>query len=90
MAPDITLRPTNIATTGYTKPEHGLLVFADGALVAVVSQLDGSLEKGDILRGHWFLEAGFGPCATHPSDESIFESQDEAQDWVLRRILEAR
>jgi hypothetical protein len=70
--------PVRVAVDG-DKSEQGLMVFADGVLVAVFSYLketvDGELQEG------WYLEAGFGRCddvLPHPT----FNSQEEAEQWV--------
>ena len=59
------------------------IVFADGVLVAVLSYLKETVE-GE-LQEQWYLEAGFGPCdGTLP--QPTFNSQDEAESWVLSRL----
>jgi hypothetical protein len=87
MEPQITRQQTRVATTKHGKAEEGLLIFADGVLVAILTRLSGSLGRdGAALRGRWFLEAGFGPCSVIPGDEQVFDSPDVGQDWVRRRI----
>ena len=54
--------------------------------MAVVTHLVRSVS--DDLRSHWFLEVGFGPCAVPKVPE--FNSLDEAQGWVLARVLAQR
>ncbi|MFE1601750.1 hypothetical protein [Methylobacterium sp. ID0610] len=73
-------QPARIATG--TGSEDGLLLFADGLLVAVVSQLRHSV--GDELIGRWFLEAGFGPCAYRAPE--VFDTAEDAKQWVRGRV----
>ena len=56
-------------------------MFVDGALVAVFSYLQETID-GD-LANHWFLEAGFGRCEV--KEPPLFNTQYEAQQWVLER-----
>jgi len=80
-APHLALQPAKIATGS---PDHdGFLVFADDVLVAVFVRLEDEAH-GD-LRGHWFLEAGFGRCNLSPQHPA-FGSPSEAQNWVLNRL----
>jgi hypothetical protein len=88
MGPEITYEPVRVATTRHAKAEDGFLIFTDGALVAVITNLDWSVGDYGHLRGRWFLEAGFGPCAVLPGDECIFETPHAARKWVLRQLLE--
>jgi hypothetical protein len=53
------------------------------ALVAVFVRLEDE-GHGD-LRGHSFLEAGFGHCNPSPQ-RPAFRSPDDAQNWVLGRL----
>ena len=66
--------------TGSTDAESQL-VFEDGSLVAVLTHL--SDEYGDEA-GMWFLEVGFGPCASVRTH--IFDSLEEAEAWVENRL----
>jgi hypothetical protein len=70
--------PIQVAVDG-NKCEQGLLVFVDGALVAVFSHLAETCD-GD-LKGCWFLEAGFGRCEYVPAP--VLKSKEEAEGWVL-------
>jgi hypothetical protein len=76
----ITLQPLPVMTG--SQDQEGRLVLADGQLVAVLVRLADEVHGAE--RGGWFLEVGFGPCdgPEHP----VFESLDEAQVWVRRRI----
>ena len=61
--------------------EDGLLVRADGRLVAVLVRLS---ETHDSLAGAWFLEIGFHPgLAGNP----VFEDLDTAQAWIAERVV---
>ena len=77
------LQPVRVNTS--SKDENGLLVFADGRLVAVLVRL--SDEHGD-KAGRWFLEHGFnrldGPA--HPT----FGDIEAAQDWIAQQLRKAR
>jgi len=80
MAPQIRCESTRVAALGAPRGEDGFLIFADDQLAAVVSHLQASVED-DGLRGHWFLEAGFGRCAK--AHAPVWRSPSEAQEWVL-------
>ena len=72
------LQPVRVAT-GHD--EEGLLVFAEGRLVAVLVRLT---EEHDDLAGLWFLEVGFGPLGeqTYPT----FADLEAAQNWIGQRL----
>ena len=76
----ILLQPIRVATD--SSDEDGRLVLVDGRLVAVLVHLQDS--GHDELTGSWFLEAGFGPCAT-PACET-FKSLNAAQIWIMDRL----
>ncbi len=76
---DITLQPIPVMTG--SQDHEGRLVLVDGQLVAVLVHLSDEMHGEE--RGRWFLEAGFGRCDGH---HPVFESLDEAQTWVCRRI----
>ena len=60
--------------------EDGLLVRADGRLVAILVRLG---ETHDTLAGAWFLEIGFHPgLVGHP----LFADLDAAQAWIAGRV----
>ena len=67
--------------TGHADHE-GQLVLADRQLIAILVRLDDEVHGED--RGLWFLEAGFGRVA-HPNAPK-FDSLDEAQTWIARRL----
>ena len=60
--------------------EPGLLVFVEGALVAVFSELRESAADGRVSTC-WVLEAGFGRCEYVPAPP--FNSREEAEGWAL-------
>ncbi|BCM82126.1 hypothetical protein mvi_05870 [Methylobacterium indicum] len=78
-AMDLTLQPVRVRTG--SEDEQGLLVFADGALAAVLVCLSDSY--GDEA-GSWFLEAGFGALASH--QPAAFADLDAAQTWIAHRL----
>jgi hypothetical protein len=83
MTSKLTLRPIRI-NTGSADTE-GRLVLAAGSLVAILVRLDGP-EHG-LLRGHWLLEAGFGPCTTVRQD--LFASLDDAKAWIIGQLTDS-
>ena len=74
------LRPVRVATG---LDEDGLLVFADDRLVAVLVKLSDAHEELGV-RGHWFLETGYGPLNTR--EDPIFPDLDAAQAWIKERL----
>ena len=62
--------------------EDGRLVLVNGHLVAVLVRLADQVHAEQ--SGAWFLEAGFGPCAS--AQLPVFDSLDVAQDWVRRKL----
>jgi hypothetical protein len=83
MTPRLNRHIVRVAANG-DKSEQGLIIFADGVLVAVFSHLKETVDRE--LQDRWFLEAGFGPCdGTLPSP--IFSNQDQAEQWVWDRLL---
>ena len=62
---------------------QGQLVLVDGDLVAVLSRLDGEAHDPEV-KGHWHLEAGFGPCQVVPGE--VFATLDQAGAWVRERV----
>ena len=57
-------------------------MLADGRLVAVLIYLADEI-YADLI-GSWFLETGYGPCAT--ARPPVFEDLDMAQQWVKRQF----
>lgn len=62
---------------------NGVLVFADGRLVAVLVHLTDPAH--DEHTGAWFLEAGFGRCSDAVLPP-IFADLDEAHRWIGDRL----
>jgi hypothetical protein len=58
--------------------EEGLLVFADGRLVAVLVRLSDQHDEA----GYWFLEAAFGMRDGHRT----FADLEIAQNWISREL----
>ncbi len=74
-----TLQPVRIAT-GFQ--EEGMLVFAEGRLVAVLVRLG---DDNQVAPGAWYHETGFGRFMDGP-DHPIFPNLDDAQDWIAERL----
>ena len=74
------LQPMQVATG--SRDREGLLVLSDNRLMAVLVRLSDPQHGG--LTGTWFLEAGFGPCASVRMH--VFETVEQAQDWVEQRM----
>lgn len=62
--------------------EDGLLVLAEGRLVAVLVRLSDDHEG--TYEGAWFLEVGFGKVDgnAHP----VFATLDDAEAWIESRL----
>ena len=75
----VQLQPARIAT--FQTGEQGLLVWADGQLMAVLVHLSDAYGEN---AGKWHLEAAFGRVA-HPS-AGIFADLDKAQAWIEERL----
>lgn len=76
----LVMKPVAIDTG--SDDQDGRLVLADGRLVAVLVRL-ADLSHAD-QAGHWFLEAGFGRCAS--TLPPVFDSLDAARDWLNCRL----
>ncbi|WP_245435704.1 hypothetical protein [Microvirga calopogonii] len=72
-----------------SRDEEGFLVCVEGRLVAVLVRLDGEEHAEPELERKWFLEAGFGPCASGGPRSLVFESLGEAQRWAHTRVTSA-
>jgi hypothetical protein len=83
MASGLILRAIRVNTK--SADSEGRLVLAGDELVAVLVRLDGP-EHG-LLRGHWLLEAGFGPCTTVRQD--LFASLDDAKAWIIGQLTDS-
>jgi len=75
----LSLRDISIDTG--SDDREGLLVLNDGSLVAVLVRL--SATHGPDA-GRWYLEAGFGRCAT--AALPTFPDLDDAQRWIEGRL----
>ena len=76
----LTLQPARIATGS---DEAGVLVLAEGRIVAILVRLDAPFH-GD-AQGRWFLEVGFGRCAGTPAP---FERLSDGLLWIAQRLDE--
>lgn len=74
------LEPTQVAIDN--GEERGLILRVDGRLVAVLVRLDA--EYNGEHRGHWYLEAGFGPCSGIAP--APFLQIRDAMMWVAGRL----
>jgi hypothetical protein len=76
----VTLHAIKVATA--SEDESGVLVFVDDKLVAVLVHLAARFH-GEI-RGHWFAEAGFGPCGgVIPPN---FPVLNDALSWIAECV----
>ncbi|ACA15133.1 conserved hypothetical protein [Methylobacterium sp. 4-46] len=67
-------------------PDHqGCLLFVDRRLVAVLVRLEQDAFLDPEFWGHWFLEAGFGPCQPRGRAPS-FATTDEALGWARQQV----
>lgn len=82
MAASLTLWPVSVETG--SADEDGRLVFARGRLVAVLVRLSAATHPEEALRGKWFLEAGFGPCAAQAADP--FPTLAHAVAWLHAQL----
>jgi hypothetical protein len=57
---------------------EGMLAFADGQLVAVLTRLGSGYAEET---GRWFLEAGFDALDVH--NQPTFADLDGAQEWLI-------
>jgi hypothetical protein len=73
---------TTLVITG-SPDQEGVLVFVDERLAAVLVRL-AHVSHPAQMRGKWFLEAGFGPCAS--SSQKLFSSLEEAEAWIRRAL----
>jgi hypothetical protein len=84
MTPHIRCQNILLPPTSTRAVEQGLLIFADDMLLAVIT---GSQNSVDSSRGgRWVLEVGFGPCAVASGLDVMFQTPEEAQQWVLERV----
>jgi hypothetical protein len=84
---EITSRSTPILMNG--EADEGHLVFADGALVAVLTYFAGSTDTDGFepMAAGWFLEAGFGPCSNlRTRSPDLFASLEVATKWIYETV----
>ena len=83
---EITLQPISVMTDG--GGSEGRMIFADGLLVAVLSQVTAEEALGEQGQVNgWFLEAGFGPCGVLMSvTPPVFSDVEQAVAWVRTRL----
>lgn len=74
----LALQPTRVATGS---EEEGMLLYADGRLVAVLVHLS---DENEIAPGDWYLEAGFGRL--DGPDRPTFVDLSEAQEWIEENL----
>ena len=72
----------DISVDTQSEDEQGCLLFSEGKLVAVLVRLANHVHGAD--HGAWYLEAGFGRCATMMPP--VFPTMDDAEAWVLRQV----
>lgn len=77
----ITFQPIAVETN--SRDAEGMLVLANGSLVAVLVHLTDEAHAA-AERRHWFLEAGFGRCSAAPPP--LFADLDVARDWLEERL----
>jgi hypothetical protein len=65
-----------------SEDQQGCLLFAEGKLVAVLVRLANHVHGSD--RGAWYVEAGFGRCATILPP--LFATLEDAETWVCRQV----
>jgi hypothetical protein len=75
----------DVSVDTQSEDEQGCLLFSEGKLVAVLVRLANHVHGSD--RGAWYLEAGFGRCATILPP--LFATVDEAEVWVRRQVAPA-
>jgi hypothetical protein len=81
----IVFRPIMVWTG--SEDREGRLAIADDALAAVLVRLSPEIHGAD-LSGRWFVEAGFGSCATD-LNKVTFDTLEGAHDWVQERLQKA-
>ena len=81
MQPLITRQHVRIATG--SSDEHGVLLFANDRLVAIIVCL--SEPSHGSMAGRWFLEARFGELSSMRAPET-FGDIDAAEGWLLAHI----
>lgn len=80
----VAFHPVRIDTAN--ADEHAYVVFAEGQLVAVIVKLTDTAHGA--FRGLWFVEAGFGPCATTAA--IYFQTLRAVRDWIADKCLQPK
>lgn len=75
----VVLQPIAVDTA--SPDQVGMLVMANGLLVAVLVRLDASEHARP---GVWFMEAGLGPFAGMRAP--VFDTLEDATRWVRHRL----
>ena len=70
-----------------SEDRDGRLVLADNALIGVIVRLAGPSSPNTAALSIWFLEAGFGPCAT---SGLMFSSLEAVREWALKELAARR
>jgi len=81
----VTLTTQAVRVETGTDDEDGLLVFAEGRLVAVLVRLS---DQHETAAGQWFYECGFGRL--DGPDHPVFSDLDAARSWIEHRCGAAR
>lgn len=76
----ITFQPVSVA---FDEDQQGLLVFADGALAALLVRLS---DSHGALAGGWFLEVGLGRLESW--EKPVFNDLEVAQDWLAAHLAD--
>ncbi|MFE1601230.1 hypothetical protein [Methylobacterium sp. ID0610] len=69
-----------------TDDRDGCLLFFQDELICVLVQLSATTREETGVNGHWFIEAGFGPCHVGPAASPIFGTIDEVKSWAAKRL----
>ena len=80
MSPQITFQPIEVLTA--SEDREGCLVLANGKLAAVLVRLNDAAHD-PLLRGAWFIEAGFGFLDRR---HELFASLEEAAASIERAL----
>jgi hypothetical protein len=80
MRPQISFQPIEVLTA--SEDREGCLVLVDGKLAAVLVRLNDQAHE-PLLRGVWFIEAGFGFLDRL---HNLFASLEEAAAYIKRAL----
>jgi len=74
-----------VLTDGGSKT--GVLVLSGGKLAAVLIPVTANEAGRPDSTGGWYMEAGFGPCASLVTlQPDVFAQQRQALEWIRRRL----